>query len=120
MSTPGPRSSTAGLGPQQTSTQHSAWCSAGRRRFPTRTLVPCRAFMLPRAQMPWQQRLPPLDGMDDEVVLVNVPEAAVHRAVLRGERLEFPALDSIEPSCPQTSRVSLHCPHFSAALPACL
>ena len=109
ISTPDTRSSSAGLGPLQSKTQRSAWCSAERRSSPTRTLMPSWALRLARTQMPWQQRLPPLDGMDDEVVLVNVPEAAVHRAVLRGERLEFPALDSIEPSCPHTSRVSLRC-----------
>ena len=48
-------------------------------------------------QMPWQ----------DMETQENVHEAAVYHAVLSGERLEFPPLDSIEPPCPHIKRVSL-------------
>ena len=47
--------------------------------------------------MPWQ----------DMETQENVHEAAVYHAVLSGERLEFPPLDSIEPPCPHIKRVSL-------------
>ena len=89
---------------------------AGMRMLSTAFDVDQRSDTLMAApQLPWQERVRARDGLaadlqrmgQDVEQMVNIPEAAVYNAVIKGQRLEFPPLKSIEPPCAEIARVRL-------------